>query len=140
MKSFLSIVAIAFLLVVLVNCSPKTSKSVSTGTSSSSSTSSSSTSTTSSTKSEVYKPSSSAKLTMDEVSALKTEYSDFGPDQLAKGQTIYESSCKKCHKLHDPSSRDAEQWMNIMRKMGPKAKLDMDHYKFVSAYLVSKAK
>ena len=79
-------------------------------------------------------------LSPDEVSALKTEYSDLGAEQLAKGRIIFESSCKKCHTLYQPASRNAESWMNIMRQMGPKAKLSQDHYKFVSAYLVSAAK
>lgn len=141
MRTFISFATVISLLMVLVNCSPKTSKSVSSadkGISPSSSSSSSSASSTS--REDVFKPSQSSKLTQDEVAGLKAEYSDLSTEQIAKGKTIYESSCKKCHKLHDPSSQNAEQWMNIMRKMGPKAKLDLDHYKFVSAYLVSQSK
>lgn len=136
MRTFYSMSGIVLLIVVLANCSPKSTKSVSSG--NSTSTSSSSTTTTSS-SGEVYKPSRSSSLTPDEMAAMKTEYGDLSSEQLAKGRTIYESSCKKCHKLHAPASRNAEQWMTIMRKMGPKAKLDQDHYKFVSAYLVASA-
>lgn len=141
MKVLISFSAIAILLVVLSNCSPKTSKSVSTSSTSTSSTSSeSSTSTSSTTSSGVYKPSASEVLTDAKVESLKAEYAEMTPDQLEKGKLVYESSCKKCHKLHSPNSYDAAEWMGIMRKMGPKAKLGEDHYRMVSAYLVKGAK
>jgi cytochrome c5 len=140
MRVITSMLGIAGLLLGLVNCSPKSGKSVSTSSSSSTASTSSSSSSSSSSSTTVYTPSLSSALTVDEIAGMKAEYSDLGAEQLAKGRTIYESSCKKCHTLHDPSSRNAEDWMNIMRKMGPKAKLDEYHYKYVSAYLVSKSK
>jgi len=67
-------------------------------------------------------------------------YNGIGPERESKGKQLYESNCKKCHELHAPDSRKDLQWVKIMEKMGPKAKLDDAGYMMVSSYLVKNAK
>ena len=67
-------------------------------------------------------------------------YANTNSQRLENGKQLYESNCKKCHELHNPSSRSGVQWVQVMEKMGPKAKLDNAQYMTVSAYLVKNAK
>jgi len=60
--------------------------------------------------------------------------------QLEQGKTIWQSSCNKCHKLFDPGSRTPEKWNNVLKRMIPRAKLNMDDGKLVRAYLIANAK
>jgi cytochrome c5 len=62
------------------------------------------------------------------------------PDRVSKGRLVFEASCKKCHELYSPGTRNADSWISIMREMGPKANLSPDHYTMVSAYLVQNAR
>ncbi|MBV8325939.1 cytochrome C [Chryseobacterium sp.] len=58
-------------------------------------------------------------------------------EEIAQGKTIFESSCGRCHKLPDPTSHNATQWVGIMNAMAPKAKLTDDQHKWVYDYIVS---
>lgn len=150
MRKLISLGLIASTIMILANCSPKTSKS----------TSASKPATKEEPKS-IPTPSSSLQPQNDPVdtptpaaSSSSTQhpwdgktadelvqmYQNVNPQRLSNGQSIYESSCKKCHELYTPSSHTASQWVNIMAKMGPNAKLDDGQHMLVSAYLVKNAK
>ena len=58
-------------------------------------------------------------------------------ERLAQGKTIYESACKRCHDLPNPTDFDATKWVGIMNSMAPKAKLTDDQHKMVYDYVVS---
>ena len=68
---------------------------------------------------------------------IKTQYS---AAQLEQGKTIWQSSCNKCHKLFDPESRTPEKWNNVLKRMIPRAKLNIDDGNLVRAYLIANAK
>lgn len=168
MKKIISISIIALSLIVLVNCSPKTSKKVADAKPSSKETtarneSRSEESTTQKpvdTPPPVATPPSTPPVTeTGDNSATNTAgggqttaYSGLTPQQqvdlfkktndgrVARGKPLFESSCKKCHALHQPSSRTALDWVNIMSSMGPKAKLGEAEYMYVASYLVKNAK
>jgi hypothetical protein len=149
MRKLISLGLIASTLLVLANCSPKTSKS----------TAASKPATKDEPKS-VPMPSSSIQPQNDPVdksapaSSSNTQhpwdgktadelvemYQNVNPQRLGNGQSIYESSCKKCHELYSPASKTASEWVVIMEKMGPNAKLDDGQHMMVSAYLVKNAK
>lgn len=60
--------------------------------------------------------------------------------RLEHGKQLYESNCGKCHDLHNPNSRTAAGWVEIMKSMGPKAQLEQGNYLMISAYLIKNAK
>jgi hypothetical protein len=142
MKKIISISMIGLSLLILVNCSPKTTKTTITSSNdkkerttdrnNTSSTGSSSTTFNSSSSSSTSASSSN----VNTINSLLT----LAPDRVSKGRIVYEASCKKCHDLYSPGSRMAESWVSIMREMGPKANLSPDHYTMVSAYLVQNAR
>ena len=68
---------------------------------------------------------------------IKKEYTAV---QLEQGKTIWQNSCNKCHKLFDPGSRTPDKWNNVLKRMIPRAKLNMEDGKLVRAYLIANAK
>ncbi len=58
-------------------------------------------------------------------------------EQIAQGKSIFENSCGRCHKLPDPTSHTAVQWVGIMNWMAPKAKLTDEQHQWVYDYIVS---
>ena len=58
-------------------------------------------------------------------------------EKLAQGQTIYENSCNKCHKLMDPAKHDDKGWIKTLSRMAPRAKLTDDQHQMVYDYLIS---
>lgn len=73
---------------------------------------------------------------------LEMESSPITNEQLAiqKGNTIWASSCIKCHELFPPEQRTARQWDKIMSVMAVKAELSDDEKEKVIAYLHANAK
>nr|WP_315027404.1 cytochrome C [uncultured Chryseobacterium sp.] len=69
--------------------------------------------------------------------AATTGSSTSTAEQMAQGKTIFENSCGKCHKLPDPTSHNAVQWVGIMNSMAPKAKLTDEQHQWVYDYIVS---
>lgn len=57
--------------------------------------------------------------------------------QIAQGKLAFENSCGKCHKLPDPASHTAVEWVGIMNSMAPKAKLTEEQHQWVYDYIVS---
>ena len=148
MKKMVSLSVIAAGLMILVNCSPKTTKTATTsgqttGSSSSSSSSSAQTSNpdrtnTSSGSVPVTESTKPWENKSDE--ELLTMFKGIGAERENMGKQLYETNCKKCHELHAPNSRKDLQWVKVMEKMGPKAKLNDSHYMMVASYLVKNAK
>ena len=127
-KLIYTIVAFAGILLI-ANCSPKTTKNATTSNSKP--------------KEEIMeepKVASSSDFKNMPLDAQMDLMNSCGSAKLEKGQQIYQSSCGKCHELYNPAMRTTESWLKIMRKMGPKAKLENADYALVSAYLHSKAK
>ncbi|MEI6576207.1 MAG: cytochrome c [Bacteroidota bacterium] len=60
---------------------------------------------------------------------------DIGP--LTVGMQLYKNSCHKCHGLKKPNRYNAEQWVKILDKMQPKAKIDNEQRKLIYAYLIN---
>lgn len=58
-------------------------------------------------------------------------------EEIAKGKTIFENSCNKCHKLPDPTKHDDQGWIKTLSRMAPKAKLDDQQHQMVYDYLAS---
>lgn len=58
-------------------------------------------------------------------------------EQIAQGKTIYESACKRCHKLYEPTQFTSVEWVGIMNAMAPKAKLTDEQHQWVYDYVVS---
>lgn len=58
-------------------------------------------------------------------------------EQLAQGQTFFENSCNKCHKLPDPAKHDNQGWIKTLSRMAPKAKLTDEQHQMVYDYLIS---
>lgn len=71
----------------------------------------------------------------------KSEVLDsFSAEQLAQGQSNFEESCTRCHKLFKPESRDAEKWNNVLKRMLPKTELTQEESRLVRAYLIANSK
>lgn len=153
MNKIISLALIVFTLCILINCSPKT-----TGKAASSE---------SAKKSNADQQSQDAKVAVVEpvkqevavinevkpnpvpgisdVSELPYErqmalYTEMAPLRIDQGKKICSTKCGKCHDKPEPSAKNAAGWINIMKTMGPQAKLNMDEYLMVAGYLVQNAK
>lgn len=58
-------------------------------------------------------------------------------EQIAQGKVIYETACKRCHDLPEPTAFTSVQWVGIMNSMAPKAKLTDEQHQWVYDYVVS---
>lgn len=76
-----------------------------------------------------------ASCTKTQKAATSTNLSE--SERLAQGKTIYESACKKCHDLPNPTDFNATQWVGIMNSMAPKARLTDEQHQMVYDYAVS---
>ncbi len=127
-KTFTSIV-ILLSIIVLSNCSPKTSKTVANNSPSTKSAAAAS-------GSDLVSKAQGTRTDQEQVDFLM-KLSD---QRQIQGKEIYEASCVKCHKLYSPDQFNSVSWVKIMKKMGPKAHLDETQYNKVSLYLVQNAK
>ncbi len=59
--------------------------------------------------------------------------------RVQSGKELYENTCNKCHGLFRPDSRNANAWVEIMKDMGPKSKINHSTYLMISSYLVKNA-
>lgn len=58
----------------------------------------------------------------------------------APGRSLYAAKCTACHRLYDPSSKDAARWPAILDRMAVKAKLTDEEKETVSRYVLSFAR
>lgn len=71
----------------------------------------------------------------------KTEViASFSETELAQGETLFANNCERCHKLFEPTSRDAEKWNHVLKRMLPKTELTLEEGKLVRAYLIANSK
>ncbi len=77
---------------------------------------------------------------IDDVSIVASLNNKFSVEQINEGKTIYESSCKKCHELYAPESRDIAAWEYILPKMYVRTELNKDEVAKMRAYLLTHAK
>lgn len=146
MRKIISLSFISLSLLVLVNCSPKTAKTTTASKTTSTSERSSSSAGTSSSASPSSTSSSSSSSNGVQPWAGKTTdeqidmFKNANPERQDIGKKVYIANCGKCHELHAVETRDAASWVNVMKEMGPKAKLDNTQYMHVSSYLVNNAK
>lgn len=56
------------------------------------------------------------------------------------GQTVYTNRCGRCHGLKKTENYTSQQWDNILKSMVPKAKLNDEEAKQVTAYVMEHAK
>ena len=71
------------------------------------------------------------------VTAGKTKFPDLTLDILKKGQAIYNGACTNCHKAKSIVKRDEQEWVGILDKMSPKAKLLAEEKDAVWKYIMS---
>jgi hypothetical protein len=72
-----------------------------------------------------------------QLTAAKTKFPSVTMEELKKGHTIYYSSCTNCHGAKNISDRSEEQWVNVLDKMAPKAKLSAEEKDAVWKYVMS---
>lgn len=61
-------------------------------------------------------------------------------EELAKGKTLYETNCVKCHRLFTPSEFTEKKWHHEVPEMSEKAKVNKETENLILAYVLSGAK
>ena len=61
-------------------------------------------------------------------------------EQIEAGHVVYTNNCGKCHGLKEPGNYTKDAWTPILKGMIPKAKLNADDAKLVTAYVMANAK
>lgn len=61
-------------------------------------------------------------------------------EELAKGKTLYETNCVKCHRLFAPSEFTEKKWQHEVPEMSEKAKVNKETENLILAYVLSGAK
>lgn len=61
-------------------------------------------------------------------------------DLASAGKTVYTTRCNRCHGLKNTENYTEQQWTNILKSMIPKARLNEDESKQVTAYVMANAK
>ncbi|OYU79405.1 MAG: cytochrome C [Flavobacterium sp. BFFFF1] len=56
-------------------------------------------------------------------------------DAHAKGQSLYENNCAKCHKLFAPADFSQQDWRPILARMQKKARLDDADMGLITNYI-----
>lgn len=69
-----------------------------------------------------------------------TETKVANPEVASAGQTVYTNRCGRCHYLKTVQDYTTQQWTNILKSMIPKAKLNDDEAKQITAYVMEHAK
>jgi mono/diheme cytochrome c family protein len=58
----------------------------------------------------------------------------------AQGKTVYTNRCARCHGLKNTENYTSQKWENILRVMIPKARLNDEEAKQVTAYVMANSK
>lgn len=56
--------------------------------------------------------------------------------RIASGKTLYDNKCGNCHRLYEPKENTPEDWVPILKRMQPKAKLSDADMALVSEYIL----
>ena len=70
----------------------------------------------------------------------ETKTSASNQDLAFAGSTIYTNRCGRCHGLKKTENYTSQQWENILKTMIPKARLNDEEAKQVTAYVMDHAK
>lgn len=75
-------------------------------------------------------------------SSVKVGDTKYRKSDATAGQAIYDAGgkCTKCHKPKNVGAYTPEKWTGILNKMIPKAKLNDNEAKLVTAYVMLHAK
>ncbi len=111
MKKITTLSVLAFLSIVMVNCS--------------------------SAKKTASIPGSSTATPEVRVAEARKMYTEA---QMGEGKRVWESNCAKCHKLFTPESRDVDKWEAVLPRMVKRSKLTDEQAGMVRAYLITHAK
>jgi hypothetical protein len=72
------------------------------------------------------------------LTAIKPKFPNATIDELKKGHTIYYTgACTRCHSPKDIERRDEKEWVEVMNKMAPKAKLTPEERDVTWKYIMS---
>ncbi|HPI53175.1 MAG TPA: hypothetical protein PLU10_00715 [Chitinophagaceae bacterium] len=123
MKHILIILSF-FSFILWTNCSPKIAK-----------------------KTESSSSQSDKNISGTEVPAMDTPASDgsvmsadMQNDPVRLGKQVWASSCKQCHELFQPQTRDMDQWTPILKSMSKKANLNESQKEQLTAFFQKHAK
>lgn len=75
---------------------------------------------------------------MEDVDYATKKWNTSSMDQLNKGYLLYVSKCGSCHYLHKPAKFPEAKWLEVLPKMGKKAKLNEEEINCISKYIISK--
>jgi mono/diheme cytochrome c family protein len=69
-----------------------------------------------------------------------TETKTSNAELTSAGQTLYTNRCGRCHGLKNTENYTQQRWENILKTMIPKARLNDEEAKQVTAYVLANAK
>jgi mono/diheme cytochrome c family protein len=69
-----------------------------------------------------------------------SKVSNINSDVNSAGKTIYTNRCGRCHGLKNTENYTQQRWENILKSMIPKAKLNDEEAKQVTAYVMANSK
>jgi cytochrome c5 len=52
-----------------------------------------------------------------DVDRVSSKYPGYSLAELNSGKALFEQTCNRCHRLKNPTSRNEDQWNNIVPKM-----------------------
>ena len=83
---------------------------------------------------------SSDNIIISNKSNTDTKAPTSSPEFASAGQTIYTNRCGRCHGLKKIENYTSQQWDNILKTMIPKARLNEEEAKQVTAYVMEHSK
>lgn len=85
-------------------------------------------------------PSSDNIIISNKTPATNSKNESAAPGLASAGKTVYVNRCGRCHGLKNTEKYTQQQWENILKSMIPKAKLNDEEAKQVTAYVMANAK
>ena len=73
----------------------------------------------------------------EQIAAIKNKYTT---EDIAKGETIYDRKCIKCHEPRQPGEFKIREWNKILPTMFKRAALNKDDAGLVQAWILTNAK
>lgn len=77
---------------------------------------------------------------VDPIPTKSEMLSHYTSERLEEGKVVYVGNCARCHKLPVVEKFDNEQWVKILKRMVPKAKLNEQDAELVRAYVIANSK